>query len=281
MVRLPDNEKDLTFILNQGTVTEPRDRDYLGFSSIGDPCHRAIQYNWRFASTKAIPVRFKRIYSLGHTIEQIVIADLKKAGIKITNDQKEVVGFAGHWKGHIDGEATNVPAAPIVKHLLEIKSMKGELFKILCKKGVKVSNPEHYAQMQMYMHYGKYSRALYVCYDKNTSAYYTERIRPDPDVVAELRKKETEIIFSEHLHPRIGNDSPQWFECVLCDHKSVCFNFVPVLENCRTCKNVDIHENCRWRCTIKRKDLTLDEQIKGCDDYKKDEMFITLKEIVG
>lgn len=281
MVQLPQNDKDLIFILNVGTIEEPVTRDYLGLSGIGEKCYRRIQYGWHFASPRTIPVRTKRIYDLGNILEDIAVKDLESKGIQIVNQQLEVIGFGGHWKGHIDGEATKVPAAPIVKHLLEVKSMADKYFQALAKNGLEESNPKYYDQMQSYMNHGEYERGLFVAYNKNTSAYYTERIYPDHDRQRALRKKESDICMADSLYPRIGNNKPEWYECKLCEQQAVCFAQVEISHNCRTCEHVDIFEGCVWQCTRDHKNRTLPEQLKGCEHYQKAELFITIKDVAN
>lgn len=278
---LPTYENDLSYLLNAGTIAEPITRPYFGLSSIGSECWRKIQYEIYFASVKAFPVRVKRIFDLGHLIEIEVVKALRAQGVIVENDQKEVVGFGGHWKGHIDGEASNVPSAAITKHLLEIKSMADLYFKKVVKNGLKISNPEYYDQMQSYMDYGKYERGLFVVYNKNTSEMHSERIRTDHERQRELRKKESEICISEKLFSRIGNDDPNFFKCKMCNHRGVCYSHVQVEKSCRSCKHSDMINDGKWQCEKYKVELSFEEQKRGCESYKKSEMFITVKDITN
>jgi hypothetical protein len=278
MVALPQYHKDLTYILNSGSKKPKYKTDFLGMSGVGAKCYRSIQYTWRRASQKEIPTQLQRIFDAGNYYEGKIVEELTSHGMTIVNDQAVVFGFAGCWKGKIDGEVTGVPAAPIVSHLLEIKTMNLKGYNAFVKHGLQVAHPKYYDQIQRYMDLRKKERGLLVAYCKDNSLYHTERIYPDYDRQRELAQKEADICMASDLFPRIGNNTPEWHECTFCDHKGVCFETVEVEHNCRTCKLSDIHNNNVWECTLKGETLDRNNQ-DGCKHYAKDEMFITVKDI--
>ena len=105
-----------------------------------------------------------------------------------------------------------------------------------------------------------------------------EWIEFDPDFFRELKHKQLEVIVADTLLPRIGNDSPSWFECKMCDARKVCFNQTPVKRNCRTCFYVDVLPEGKWSCANpngrKNDNLVPLLQKKGCDCYKLGEIFL-------
>ncbi len=270
-IQLPKKEdtgivlKLLCEIIEEKANEKPR--GYLGMSSIGDPCSRKLWYEFHFATDKnEFPERTKRIFDTGHIAEAFVIKDLEKIGCEVTNAQAECVGVSGHFKGHIDGEVVGVIEAPKTVHLLEIKTHNDKSFKDVAKKGVKASKPVHYAQVVIYMKKRKLTRALYMAYNKNTSEYYPERIYADNDHARGLEEKATYIISSEEPPPK--EFSRTWFACKWCDHFSICHDNTPAANNCRTCVNVDICDDGVWKCAKHKRNLSIEEQKKGCGDYQ-------------
>lgn len=278
MVEIPKSDSNLNVIMNVGQDESPQTPSrFIPYSAIGNKCGRAIQYSWHWASSGFINKRTKRIFDLGNALEAMIVADLEAHGMIVTRQQENVFGFAGVWKGKIDGVITKVPGAPVVEHLLEIKTMNDKNFKAIVKEGLKKSKPGYYAQIQSYMKKLNLTRALLVCYNKNDSSYYLERIKADYEYQEELSHKETIIATSESLLPKIGNGSPSWYECKFCNNWGVCWGEVEINHNCRTCEHSDVHNDNRWHCNFHGKDLDYDEQAKGCSHFKTSEMFYAPK----
>lgn len=245
------------------------ERDYCGMSGIGNKCLRALQYScFRASKPEQVDPRTQRIFDLGHIMEEYIVQCLKHAGLIITRQQAEIIGFAGHWKGHIDGVAENVPEAPKTEHLLEVKTHNDKSFQAVRKEGVEASKPEHYAQMTRYMGGLKLSRGLYVAYNKNDSSYYFERVRYDKSFGNELIRKESEVMLAEKLFPRIGSGKPTWHDCKWCSHKGVCFGKEIPDINCRTCNFVDMCDGGIWKCGLDNSNLTFSQQKAACKMYE-------------
>lgn len=254
--------------LNNMTI-ESENRYYLGISQIGDSCHRRLQYYHYWASKPNHSNRIQRIFDFGHLIEQNVREDLGKIGFEVFTSDVEIVGAGGHWRGHIDG-LTYKDGHQV---LVEIKTHNEKSFKDVKKNGVKKSKPGHYGQVQGYMGHLDIEECLYIAYNKNDSEYYVEFIPFDNEYFSELKRKENEIIMSDVLLPRIGNDSPAWFECKQCGVRDTCFKTKPPQANCRTCKNVDVLSDGEWRCNKHEQNLSTFQQRKGCSDFELGDMF--------
>jgi hypothetical protein len=249
-------------------------------SAIGDPCERKLWYNWRWCSPpQLITGRVQRIFDTGHRAEAFMVADLNKIGIETFMNidgisipmtghkderQEEIVGIAGHAKGHIDGRCLGVIEAPRTVHLLEMKTHNEKSFNDVKKKGVKASKPVHYAQMQRYMTGLGLDRALYMAYNKNTSAYYIERVKLDESFAQDLIRKEEIIIISEH--PPEKKFDKTWFECKWCNNFDICHGDSPVQKSCRTCEHSDLQSEGRWVCTITEANEPLPTELQrvGC-----------------
>lgn len=258
---------DKNLITLNDITEESQQRHYLGLSQIGEKCHRKLQYDHYWAYKIEFSARMNRLFQVGHNAEPIMIDDLAKIGITVTDQQLEIIATAGHWKGHIDGIGNK-------EFLVEFKTHNDKSFKDLKKKMVKESKPTHYDQMTSYMGYLDLKSALYMAYNKNDSEYYLEWIRFDPEHFKELQRKEMEVISAEELLPRIGTDTPTWFECKFCSANKVCFGIDKIEANCRTCDHVDVLDKGQWHCSLYKKGLSLDDQIAGCNSYTKAKMFI-------
>ena len=203
-----------------------------------------------------------------------MIDDLTRVEIFTKTQQTEVIGAAGHWKGHSDGVA--ISAADIDQEfLLEFKTHNDKSFKGLQKDGLKKSKPGHYDQIQSYMGYQELPFCFYIAYNKNDSEYWYKIIQFDSERFRELKRKEVEVIASDVLLPRIGTGTASWFECKMCDARDACFRRKPIVKSCRSCKHVDVLDGGNWVCTVNEEPnfLTVQNQRDGCDDYELGDMF--------
>lgn len=266
MVELPIDSRLKVEIKIEDKVIKQDPRPYLGISAIAANCQRSLWYGFRLCSESTIISRLNRLFQRGHREEDIIRADLRSIGIICHSDQKEVITGNGHIRGHIDDLLDNVPDAPKTTHLGEYKTHNDKSFKDLKNKGVKLSKPVHYGQMQCYMHLLGLKRALYIAVNKNDDSRYYERIRIDNKKAESLLDRAFSVISTEELPPKIGN--PAWFECKMCNHILVCHYGTSPLCNCRTCKYADIHDEGKWMCSGHKIFLSFGQQKIGCDKHK-------------
>lgn len=264
---------------------EPKDvRGYLGMSSCGEECQRKRWYGFHFANFKKHKARTERIFNIGHLFEQVAIADLKSVGCKIfrieknkrielfglkEEKQESLSGATGHEGGHPDGRITGVLEAPKTEHLLELKTMKAEFFKVLVKEGVEKSNPNYYAQMQRYMSAMKLTRALFIAINKNTCEYHFERICFNKREADDLIRKELDVILTDR--PPAKHYPKGFYKChdSWCHFSEICRGESEPLENCRTCEYSDMENGGAWLCKEKGCFLSVNQQLAGCEEYKK------------
>lgn len=269
MVKLPTHDESpfaLNYIINNGQSPRGRRSRRLGMASIADPCARKIWFRFRWARIGDITVRIKRIFDTGNLLENQVIDSLVAAGIDITDQQAAVEGWGGHIYGFIDGIAHNVPEAPKTPHLLEVKSMNNRNFTALKKYGIIESKHDHYVQMINYMGKKNLTRGLYVVINKDTSEIWCERVYFDKGIYKEYMGRAIDVVSHETPPPNLMND-PQKYACKFCDFSSICYGGEKMLKSCRTCTQVDIEDNGVWSCRRLEKNLTFEEQEKGCDFY--------------
>lgn len=173
-----------------------------------------------------------------------------KAGVNLSPQQFRVSDFGGHLGGALDGKINGLQKYGLEgKGLLEVKTHNTKSFVYVKEKGVIQAKPEHYAQMQTYMHYAKLGWALYLAVNKNDDDIYIEIVPYHPAVAQMYIARAYDIIFTAIPPPRI-NDDPSWWQCKLCSYKRVCHEGHPLDVNCRTCINIQPLENGSWRCNL-------------------------------
>ena len=259
-------------------------RGYLGASSIGKPCSRALWYGFRLSKQPSFDGRMYRLFQSGHLQEPRVVADLRAIGCTVydldpaTGKQWSFTEPATghHLKGNADGVVLGVPQAPKAAHILEIKTSGTKAFSELKKHGVEQAKPEHFAQMQIYMHwtiarYGEDGcrRALYVCVNKDTDEIHTERIEYSKATAQSIVDKARAIILSQEPPQRISNDA-SWNECKWCDYSDICHGSAVPAPTCRSCAHVtpEMDGDARWTCAKYRKDLKFETQLGGCESHR-------------
>lgn len=251
-------------------------RTYLGASVLGDECERKLfdSFRWLFPAEIFTGQKLS-IFQTGHEWEARLVRMVQAAGIDLhdtdpeTGEQFAVRFAGGHGGGHLDGEATKVPEAPVTVHVVEFKSHNDKSFKALLKAandpnldgGVKHAKPTHYAQMQVYMGLRSRTRALYLSVNKNDDSLYAERVDFDLVAFTKLMAKAERIVTTDR---RPECSCPSYF--LKAGYGCAAQPDVMPARNCRTCLHATAHldGDARWSCARWSKDLTLDEQRAGC-----------------
>lgn len=277
MVALPETQSQTAAAMDRAreAANKPRDGYRIPASGIGHECERSLWYSFRWVSPpKAFDGRMLRLFEDGNLGETQIMGDLRAAGITVIdrderNPEKQIgVSFAdGHGFGFLDGEAMNIPEAPKTIHVVEVKTHKAESYRAVLKHGVKAKKPDHYAQMMIYMHVRKRSRALYVFKNKDTSEVETQRVDYVMADAVALNLKAERIAFADRPPPKLHEDpdAKAAFQCkFMCEHRGVCHDKAPVRRNCRTCIFVTPARGGSWVCDRMKHELTREAQGQGC-----------------
>jgi hypothetical protein len=246
-------------------------RGYLGASAIGKECARSLWYEFRKCSKPEFSGRLYRLFDRGHKEEFRFVEELKGIGCEVhefdaDGNQFEVIACDGHFKGHTDGAALGVPESPKTWHLLEMKTSSASQFKKIEKEGCEKAKPQHFAQMQVYMHLTGLKRALYMVVNKDTDHLYTERLRYDSKRAQSYIDKAQSIIKASTPPERISQKADS-FACRFCDAKALCHGTsdtavnVPEL-NCRNCAHSTPIADGKWKC-----EQTCSEALEVCDAH--------------
>lgn len=246
-------------------------RAHLGASVIGRECRRQLWYGFRWATAPSFPGRVLRLFKRGHDEEDFFIKDLVAIGVQVwavdsDGDQFGCTFHGGHFAGSCDGVAKGLPESPNTPHLLEFKTHNHKSFAQLEKHGVEKSKPEHFAQMQVYMHGLELKRAMYMAVCKDTDQLYTERFKYDQDVALGLIQKAKDIIATDTPPARISSKA-EFFKCKFCDHADVCHRDALPQVSCRSCAHAFADVNGGWKCCFHNIDILTVEQRTGCKKH--------------
>ena len=273
MTSLPD-PFPLTVAAIYAAYEKERDdteRTYLGASTLKSDCDRALWLSFRWISApETFDGRKLRLFATGHREEERMVDDLRRAGVTVdaidpgTGEQWSVQALGGHFRGHLDGIVVGVPEAPETRHVLECKTHSEKSFKDLVKKGVTLSHPAHWRQMQVYMHLRGLTRALYVAHNKNTDDLHVERVEYDAPGALEIMARVQRVIQAAEPAGRV-NDTGS-YPCTLCGHAPLCFSSAWPRTHCRSCLHATPIDG-GWLCERHNQMLDVPTQRVGCPHH--------------
>ena len=209
-------------------------RDYLGASRIGEPCARRLVYE--FTKTPVDPGkefagRTLRIFEAGHVFEDLAIRWLRAAGFDLRTEQPGGGQFGfetagGRIRGHVDGVIVGGPNLGLDWPVLwEHKALKASSWSDTTKKGVRLSKPVYFGQMQIYMAYLGLGSALFSALNKDTCELYHEHVPFDPNAAQALSDKAVDVLRAAdagELLARIAT-SPDFYLCRFCPFSARCW----------------------------------------------------------
>jgi hypothetical protein len=249
---------------------DTENRPHLGASLIGRECSRALWYTFRWCGTERHEGRLLRLFERGQREEAVFAANLRAIGCTVhevdprTGEQFRFSGVAGHMGGSMDAAALGVPEAPETWHCCEFKTHNAKSFKDLVDRGVAEAKPEHWCQMQVYMHWSGMTRALYLAVNKDTDELYSERLHYDKAAAEALIEKAQRIILADNPPARLS-ERPDWYQCKWCQFHAICHEGALPAVNCRTCAHAtsELDGEGRWSCYKFRSDIDTATQRQG------------------
>ncbi len=210
-------------------------RDYLGASSIGDDCLRKVQlqYEGKEAEFSAATLR---TFDIGHHLEDLIAEWLRIAGfdLRTRNEDGEQFGFSvaeGKLQGHVDGLIFAFPKelSPEIEcrdHpcLWECKTLNNRSWQDTAKKGLMLTKPLYFAQVQVYMAYMELERCLFTALNKDSAELYFEVIPFDSETAQRYSDRAAQVIKASEnneLLPCVSSD-PSFFKCKMCSFRNEC-----------------------------------------------------------
>jgi hypothetical protein len=212
-----------------------RPRDYLGASRIGEPCARRLVYE--FTRTPVDPGkdfegRVLRIFAAGHVFEDLAIRWLQRAGFDLRTQTPEGRQFGfetagGRIRGHVDGVIVAGPEIGLGWPVLwEHKALKASSWSDTAKKGVRLSKPVYFGQMQIYMAYMGIGSALFTALNKDTCELHHEHVPLDAAAAQALSDKAVDVLRAAdagELLPRIAAHA-DFYICRFCPYSARCWS---------------------------------------------------------
>lgn len=266
-------------------------RPHLGASIIG---HKCLRYPWmayRWVHLKQHDGRLLRLFEYGHEAEVRMARNLRDIGVQLhteepgTGRQFTVSAFGGHFGGSMDGFGEGFHEGPSKLAVWENKTMSASKFETLLKGGVKKEQPQHYAQMMIYMGLMKVTRAMYTVENKNTDEIYSAWVHFDKEMFDTLMNRAFTIIKSFEPPEKVSNDGSFWI-CKQCDFHRHCHKGKVPEVNCRTCamatpidytqdiESTNTDSGGKWRCMRWNAEIPLDAQRVGCDAHRVIPIFL-------
>ena len=271
-MKIPDSEHSIQAKIDKHheAHAEPP-RPHMGCSQLGHPCDRWLWLSFRWAVQPQFPGRILRLFRRGQMEEATIVSDLRAIGLDVrgAGKQQARVDFGAHVSGSIDGIIeSGVPEAPKKRHIAEFKTHSLKSFNALEKDGVEKAKPEHFVQMQLYMHGTDTQRALYVAVCKDDDRIYTERVKYDKAVAEKFVARGQRLALDDRMPPPISTD-PSWYQCKFCDAHEFCHSTKTTKHvNCRTCAHSTAKADSTWRCERHDADgIPVEFQREACDSH--------------
>lgn len=210
-------------------------REYVGASSIGKECLRAVQFGYAGVPIDdgRITGKTLRIFDVGHVFEDTVGKWINAAGFELeivdpsTGKQFGFSVLDGKGSGHLDGILRGGPVPLVYPCLWECKSLNDKSWQDVKKRGVTVSKPVYAAQIALYQAYLDLpAPCLFTALNKNTEELHHELVPFDQQLAQAMSDRMAQVVHStaaKQLLPR-AHSSADYFECKWCDHHKTCWS---------------------------------------------------------
>jgi hypothetical protein len=269
-MKIPESDHSIQSLIDkQHEAKNEPPRPHLGASTLGHVCDRWLWLSFRWAVQPKFPGRILRLFRRGHQEEANIISDLRSIGVDVRKvSTQHRVDFGSHVSGSLDAIIDKgVPEAPKSKHVAEFKTHSKKSFDALVKDGVEKSKPEHFVQMQVYMHGTGIDRALYLAVCKDDDRIHTERVKLDKEVAEKAIRRGHYIALSDSMPPPISEDA-SWYQCKFCDAHEFCHQSKTTKHvNCRTCAMATPLSDSTWHCAKWDDTIPLEAQRTGCESH--------------
>lgn len=201
-----------------------------------------------------------RIFNEGHQIEAQVVAMLKASGHEVeevdpaTGEQWEYTSHGDHHCSHLDGFIRLIGSTEWMT--LEIKSMNRKLFDSFRKKGIALSHPHYYDQMQdgmklAHLNGSAVSKSLMVAYCKDNSQYHMEIVDYDSERADELLMR-ADAAIAKGASMREGKSKYE-YKCRECFKRTACWGGAsietPECSHCALGEPVINQPGKKWVCS--------------------------------
>jgi hypothetical protein len=207
-------------------------RDYLGGSRVGEPCARKLVYEITHApKDRDFDAGILRVFDAGHQFEALTIRWLRMAGFDLRDRRPDgqQFGFAtagGRLRGHVDGIIVSGPDVGVRwPALWEHKALGQKSWTDLVKRGLRLSKPIYFAQVQLYMAYLVLEVALVTALNRDTLVLHHEAVPFEAAEAQRLSDHAVDVLRAAEageLPPRIAQ-APDFYLCRFCHYATRCW----------------------------------------------------------
>ena len=251
---------------------------FLDASIIGHCCDRYLWYKFHDCLKPNLDGRAYRMNETRRLTKYRLARELRETGVNVVEVAETGLPFkflahGGHFEANMDGCVLGVVEAPKTWHVLKVEEHSDDSFCDLVGHGVKIAEPEHYADMIVCMGLTKMRRALYIAVNLNTDELHAERIRFDKKEFDLYMSRAFRVIESPIPLGKLTYASADTRECQKCDAKEHCWPAdqnapaFPVAQlSCKQCRHampMFDSDHGQWRCVLKN---TIVDHTQPCDD---------------
>ncbi len=216
---------DITAIITKAIAESPQDapRHYIGASSIGKACARAIWYGFVGAECTKPSPSLRTTFEIGKRLEGLVLDYMEAAGLLLIRateennylylEDKEVPIFQGHCDAILNDKGRC--------SIVEIKTANTASFSRFKKHGLRTWSPTYYAQLHAYLGMSGLERGVIIALDKNTSELHHEWVEYDDIFYHELKMRALAISVIGEPPEKI-NRNPIFLTCNQCQYRKIC-----------------------------------------------------------
>lgn len=202
------------FYLDRERDKEERERVRFYISESGK-CPRAIFFRFKRAPKRELEAERLRVFEFGNHIQQIVLRPLFSKGIVRTTEvpisPQEIIS------GRADIIINDEKGQPYV---VEVKSISGKMNFEKMEKPM----PDHYAQLQLYLHYFKIQKGIILYVNKDTQELKEFIYNYDPNLIKNLlvRFEKLKLKIESNIVPSRLSDYPINWQCKGCEYREIC-----------------------------------------------------------
>lgn len=222
-------------LIDEATArTNEKPREYLGASSIGEPCARRLQYTFNGTPQDEgtdFTGKTRRIFHRGHQGEEWMAKWIRAAGFDLRTEKNgRQFGFEdcdGRFKGHIDGVIVNGPGEFHYPALWENKVMGAKGYAQVAKHGIAKARPQYAAQVATYQAYMQLAEhpAFFTALNADTMEIHLELVPFNQELAQKCADRAAHVLAAcDHGEtlPRVTED-PASFYCKFCPFHGTCW----------------------------------------------------------
>jgi len=241
----------------------------IGGSNVGHECDAYIGFTLRSFPTFDT-YRMKRVFGLGHAIEDIVVRELSNSVFDVipkdpaTGKQYVFKAYGGMVKVKLDGVIKTKSSN--TWSVLEVKSSNDSIYRQVDKHWEK--NMPWHSQLQLGMLLSGLPQSVIVISNKNTSSLMSFKVTAD-DLTQGWLKARIEKQFTKNV--RRVSTTKEYFGCKMCKFNSYCWegrdlpvSIGPASSSCRSCEYAIPQATGSWECTLHMRPATA-----KCDDHSQ------------